>query len=221
MLEHTEAVSLRERRRRATLGDIAAAAVQLFEEHGVAGTTVEQIAAAAGVSSRTVFRYCRTKEHAVIPGDDDISLVTHRVIARLSEGLPVFDAIEEGWLLWLLEVGDEDRYAYALRVRRLMQNEPTLLSVVLTHDAERNQRLHDAVLLESPEADPLFVQGAIATVAALAQAALAEGARRSERAEPPMLTELYLQMRRGLSQYLHNDVRVIDPEEADTRKADR
>jgi len=47
--------SLRDEQARATRRQIVAAAGQLFVEQGFAGTTVDQIAAAAGVSRKTVF----------------------------------------------------------------------------------------------------------------------------------------------------------------------
>ena len=50
------APGLRDRRRRETALEICTAALDLFEEKGVAGTTVDEIAARAGVSPRTFFR---------------------------------------------------------------------------------------------------------------------------------------------------------------------
>ena len=42
-------------------------AARLFLEHGVAGTSGDDIAAAAGLSKRTIWRYFRTKESCVEP----------------------------------------------------------------------------------------------------------------------------------------------------------
>ena len=47
--------------------EIAREAVRLFAAQGVAGTSVEQIAEAAGVSTRTFWRYFSTKESCVAP----------------------------------------------------------------------------------------------------------------------------------------------------------
>ncbi|MBP2327900.1 AcrR family transcriptional regulator [Kibdelosporangium banguiense] len=47
--------------------DISRHAVRLFAEQGVAATSGEQIARAAGVSERTLWRYFRTKESCVEP----------------------------------------------------------------------------------------------------------------------------------------------------------
>jgi len=62
-----ETSTLTERRRAATERDIAAAAAALFAEQSVAGVTVEQIAARAGVSVRTFYRYFARKEDAITP----------------------------------------------------------------------------------------------------------------------------------------------------------
>lgn len=47
--------------------DLVAAAVELFRSRGYDDTTVDDIAAAAGVGRRTFFRYFRSKEDAISP----------------------------------------------------------------------------------------------------------------------------------------------------------
>jgi AcrR family transcriptional regulator len=47
--------------------DLVAAAVRLFHSQGYEDTTVDDIAAAAGVGRRTFFRYFRSKEDAISP----------------------------------------------------------------------------------------------------------------------------------------------------------
>jgi AcrR family transcriptional regulator len=58
---------LTERRKAATRLEIAREAVRLFTANGVAGTSAEEIAAAAGISSRTLWRYFPSKESCVLP----------------------------------------------------------------------------------------------------------------------------------------------------------
>jgi AcrR family transcriptional regulator len=53
---------IRDRKREETRGRIAEAALQLFVSHGYAETTIDQIAVAAGVGRRTIFRHFATKE---------------------------------------------------------------------------------------------------------------------------------------------------------------
>lgn len=58
--------SLRERTWQAVRAEIAASALPLFLESGFDAVTVEQIAAAAGISRRSFFRYFDTKEDVLI-----------------------------------------------------------------------------------------------------------------------------------------------------------
>ena len=63
----TGAAPLTERRKAATRLEIARAAVSLFTAQGVLATHAEQIAETAGISVRTLWRYCPTKEACVLP----------------------------------------------------------------------------------------------------------------------------------------------------------
>ncbi|MFI5611147.1 TetR/AcrR family transcriptional regulator [Amycolatopsis sp. NPDC051903] len=58
---------LTERRKAETRLEVARAAVRLFLARGVAGTSGEDIAEAAGISPRTLWRYFPTKESCIMP----------------------------------------------------------------------------------------------------------------------------------------------------------
>ncbi|QJY46713.1 TetR family transcriptional regulator [Pseudonocardia broussonetiae] len=58
--------------------DLVAAAVALFRDRGYEDTTVDDIAAAAGVGRRTFFRYFRSKEDAISPDHET-------ALARIAE----------------------------------------------------------------------------------------------------------------------------------------
>ncbi|MCK6067827.1 MULTISPECIES: TetR family transcriptional regulator [Microbacterium] len=60
--------SLRERARDGAREHIATEAMRLFLEQGFDATTIDQIAAAAGISPRSFFRYFSTKEDVVLGG---------------------------------------------------------------------------------------------------------------------------------------------------------
>ncbi|GAA5172944.1 hypothetical protein GCM10023321_73510 [Pseudonocardia eucalypti] len=60
------AEDLRSRTRRAVRAEIATVALELFLRNGFERTTVDEIAAAAGLSRRSFFRYFPTKEDTVL-----------------------------------------------------------------------------------------------------------------------------------------------------------
>ena len=61
---------LRERNRARTYAETTEAALGLFEQQGFDATTVDQIAAAAGISPATFFRYFATKEDVLFTDED-------------------------------------------------------------------------------------------------------------------------------------------------------
>src|SRR3954453_17186858 len=61
-----EPLPVRERTRRAVRGELAQLAVSLFVEKGYDETTIDDLAAAAGMSKRTFFRKLASKEPLVM-----------------------------------------------------------------------------------------------------------------------------------------------------------
>ena len=70
---------LRQRKKMETRQTIRREAFRLFDEHGYAGTTTGQIAAAAEVSASTFFRYFPSKESVLLA--DDLSAVILSTLA--------------------------------------------------------------------------------------------------------------------------------------------
>jgi AcrR family transcriptional regulator len=62
----TEAPGLRERKRRETLERIGEAGLELFSAKGYEATTLDDIAAAAGISRRTFFYYYKSKDDILV-----------------------------------------------------------------------------------------------------------------------------------------------------------
>ncbi len=73
---------LRERKKKQTADRIETAALDLFEEHGFDATTIDDIATAADISSRTFFHYFPTKEDVVL---GDYAARLSRVTESLKE----------------------------------------------------------------------------------------------------------------------------------------
>lgn len=84
MSEPVPSQSLRERKKVHTRLAIRREAFRLFEKHGYANTTIEQIAHAADVSPRTFYRYFGVKE-ALLLSDDQISPIVEAFTAAPSE----------------------------------------------------------------------------------------------------------------------------------------
>ena len=130
--------------------DVSRHAARLFVERGVAGASGDDIAAAAGLSKRTVWRYFRNKESCVEPLFDATSL---RFIALLRDW-PRTASIEE-WLQACL--GTEQRSAQeladdvlAVRLLALLPDEPDLRCAWLM-SAQRGEEALAAVVAERLE----------------------------------------------------------------------
>ena len=200
-----EPVGLRERRRRETQRDISDAALELFESKGVAATTVDEIARAAGISPRTFFRYYATKEEAVFaPEDDTAAAVRRETLAAIRAGAPVAAALDTGWLR-LLEAFDTQApqgRARSLRVRRLVQSEPALLAVALRNEAAGADALTDAAVdAAKADADVLTARALITAVGCTVRLAFDEWVRRAELGQDASVREIYVALRRGLAAY--------------------
>jgi AcrR family transcriptional regulator len=81
-MESSPSPSLRERTRRAVQADLVDVAQRLFVERGYEQTTVDAIAAAAGMSKRSFFRFFASKEELVLGKYD---LMGEQLTARLDE----------------------------------------------------------------------------------------------------------------------------------------
>jgi AcrR family transcriptional regulator len=73
--------SLRERTRAAMRAEVSEVAFRLFAEQGFDNTTVEQIAAEAGLSRTTFFRYFGTKEEVIL---GKLCEIGHEIAAALA-----------------------------------------------------------------------------------------------------------------------------------------
>jgi len=83
---------LRERKRVETRRRIAEAAVRLVSEHGIAATTVDEIAEAAGIGRATFFRYFESKELAIATGLSEVAVFV--LISALSDLPPELGPLE-------------------------------------------------------------------------------------------------------------------------------
>lgn len=107
------------RRPSTTKSKITEAAIDLFTETGFDETSVDDVAAAAGIARRTLFRYYPSK-NAIAWGDFDEHLQDmRRLLAELPPDMPVAEALQTA-LLAFNEVPAEHREHHRRRMRLLL-----------------------------------------------------------------------------------------------------
>ncbi|MGA7134833.1 MAG: TetR family transcriptional regulator [Mycobacterium sp.] len=108
----------RSRKKAATRRSIQEHALRLFAANGYDNTTVEDIAAAAGVSHMTFFRYFPRKENVVETREYD-PMIEELIAARPPRESPMA-AISAALSAWLEAVLPADRQRILTRVRLVM-----------------------------------------------------------------------------------------------------
>lgn len=193
------APGLRERRRRELIRTIAEAAVGLFEDKGFSATTIDDIAEAAGISRTTFFRYCATKEAAVLV--DDAGLEAELIaVAESADADAALARLEAAWEeMTVVFDADPDGHERFLRVRRLMRSTPALLAAGLERDARLTESI--AAALHAEGRRPALEASAIAESFALGmRLTFDEWVRQADgAAAAPRLSDVYRDVRRALA----------------------
>jgi len=123
----TTPASLRDRKKIRTRRLLQEHALRLFGDRGYAGTTVEDIAAAADVSPRTFFRYFASKEAVVL--EDEYDPLLFERMRRIDPGEPPVGAMRRIIASLLPDIYAEDRDRILAR-SRLIYGTPELASAV-------------------------------------------------------------------------------------------
>ncbi|WP_017607314.1 TetR/AcrR family transcriptional regulator [Nocardiopsis xinjiangensis] len=173
-------MGLRERKKRATRRALRDAAVRLVLEHGLENVTVEEIAAAGEVSTRTFFNYFGSKEDALLgdvshgPGEEAV-----RTFAAGGPTGGFTDDLVQLLTGFLTDSDELTSWREEARVNwQLTEREPQLLPGMLArlHDVE--VRIAEAVAERTGAADddetPKLIAGVAGTVVRYALADAAE-----------------------------------------------
>jgi AcrR family transcriptional regulator len=91
------ATSLRDITREAVGARISAVAIDLFAEHGFDNVTVEEIAAAVGISARSFHRYFPAKEDAVIGDQTRLGQIVCRAFAERPSEEPIWTSLHHAF----------------------------------------------------------------------------------------------------------------------------
>lgn len=135
-------VPIRERTRRLAQTELTTVAQDLFLAQGYDNTTVDQIAAAAGMSKRTFFRY--------FPSKDDLVIGKYDLFAdRMAEALdarpadePVWESLRRVFDFTLDYVQDEYQRARNDAMEEIVRSTPQLYARYL----EKMQRIQDLLI---------------------------------------------------------------------------
>jgi AcrR family transcriptional regulator len=131
-------LSLQERKQELVRNEIFNAAWRLFGERGYEATTVADIAAAAGVSRRTFFRYFSSKEDVIDETSDDVAEEMLAAMDARPLDEPPLVAIERALLPVLAPRLNTER---SRTIIRLLRESRTLRRAMLERHALMEERL--------------------------------------------------------------------------------
>jgi AcrR family transcriptional regulator len=159
----------RQRKKTATRDRIRASALRLFGEQGYDATTVEQIAAAAGVSHMTFFRYFPAKEDVVL--SDSYDPLIGQLLAQTPATWPLARRIRAVLARGLRQVYDADRDTL-LAQNKLVVSTPALRERLWAHQIATQQLILQALSASQDDPHPSF-QDRVTVAACLAAATTA------------------------------------------------
>ena len=159
----------RQRKKTATRDRIRVSALRLFRERGYDATTVEQIAAAAGVSHVTFFRYFPTKEDVALSDSYDPLIAS--AIAQTPAAWPLTQRIRAVLVQGLRQIYGTDRDTL-LAQNKLIVSTPALRERMWASQLATQQAILQA--LEAGQRDPhASFQAKVIVAACLAAASTA------------------------------------------------
>jgi len=135
------AEGLRERKRRETRQRIAEVGQRLFLANGYEGTTLDAIAAAAGISRRTFFSYFRSKDDIILFWQDTDSARLIADLLKTSPDVPPLDAVRDVMVKHIARYTTEQMTA----ADNLMRSSESLLARKQAYYAEQEQALFNTL----------------------------------------------------------------------------
>jgi AcrR family transcriptional regulator len=152
----TPTAGRRERKKQRTRESLVDAAFRLFQEKGFEATTVEEIADAVDVSSRTFFRYFASKEDVVLTFQEEQFTTMLEALAARPESEPVMTALRNAAVsvLRACEEGDDgfdpERFGC---IQQMMESSPAVFGRSLEHGQKKQAEI-TRVIAERMGVDP-------------------------------------------------------------------
>ncbi|MDT8757241.1 TetR/AcrR family transcriptional regulator [Sphingomonas psychrotolerans] len=142
-------IGVRERKRRETLRRITDAGVCLFIEKGFEGATVEEIAAAAGISRRSFFHYFESKDDILLSLQSDVGELFAAEVRRAPPGGSPFELVRDAALSVCASIPHDDMLA----IDRLMRGSASVQARKQASYRQQEEALFSALRERWPEPD--------------------------------------------------------------------
>lgn len=147
--------TLRDRTRRAVRSEVIDVAQQLFVEHGYDAVTVDQIAAAAGMSRRSFFRYFAGKEDVVLGKVDRHGSTLVDALAARPDDEPAWVALRRMFDGVVAADSGADGARRALAMDRVIRSSETLRAGYLQRLQHAQELVADELSVGSDGGGPL------------------------------------------------------------------
>lgn len=138
---------VRERKRRETLRRITDAGVCLFIKKGFDGTTVEEIAASAGISRRTFFHYFESKDDILLSLQSNVGEMFAAEVRRAPPGSSPFELVRDAALSVCASIPGDDMLA----IDRLMRGSASVQARKQASYRQQEEALFSALRDRWPE----------------------------------------------------------------------
>lgn len=194
-----KSATLWDRSRQAVVAEIVDTALTLFAEQGYEATTMAQVAARAGVSQRSLFRYFGTKEDLVCGDQDALGELLVSTVAAQAPEVSAWDALRAGFTAILTGSGHPQERV--LEISTLIFANPPLRARYFEKRLKWQRALTPVIEkrmgIEPGEIPDPGAMGLIATVFACVDTASELWVRHGGKADPFELYEQALAAVRG------------------------
>lgn len=147
------------RKRRAVQADLTEIAQDLFVAQGYEATTVDGIAAAAGMSKRTFFRYFPTKESLVIGKYELFGVQLAEALQSRPSTEKLWESLRRVFDVVVDQAEDESKWTRTREMQRIIQRTPALHAAYLEKFDGMQDRLVDVVRTRAEQAEKPFAPG--------------------------------------------------------------
>lgn len=177
--ESATSESARERKRRETRQRIADAGLRLFLTHGYEGTTLDAIAAEAGISRRTFFSYFNSKDDLLFAWQEAGWQEMNAELLEASPDERPLDAVRDIMLRYIARYSEEDMES----LDRVLRSIGSITSRKQAFYAEQERALFATLcqVWRQPERRMGLRMVAMASIGAMRVATQARGERLEER----------------------------------------